>query len=91
MVSQSRDGDRVFCTSTLLATWDKTDSKEGRDVQYFKLYSWDGANLKPKFNLDFIKLGLGSPHQMRFGAYALYGKRPDYLLNREDTVVTTVR
>jgi hypothetical protein len=29
--------------------------------------------MTPEFNLDFVELGLGAPHQMRFGAHALYG------------------
>jgi selenium-binding protein 1 len=76
MVSQSWDGERVYFTSSLLANWDKTSAADGNDLQYFKLYSWDGDKLSPQFNLDFIELGLGAPHQMRFGAYALYGKSP---------------
>jgi hypothetical protein len=27
------------------------------------------------FSIDFVKEGLGAPHQMRFGAYSLYGMR----------------
>ena len=73
MVSQSWDGERVYFTSSLLANWDKTTAAEGNDLQYFKLYNWDGKTLTPEFNLDFIELGLGAPHQMRFGAHALYG------------------
>ncbi len=76
MVSQSWDGERVYFTSSLLTNWDKMSSDSDKDVQYFKLYSWDGKKLTPQFNLDFIELGLGLPHQMRFGAYALYGQRP---------------
>lgn len=76
MVSQSWDGERVYFTSSLLANWDKTSSDSGQDVQYFKLYNWDGESLDLKLNLDFVELELGAPHQMRFGAYALYGKRP---------------
>jgi len=76
MVSQSWDGDRVYFTSSLLANWDKKEAAAGNDLQYFKLYGWDGEKLTPQFNLDFIELGLGAPHQMRFGAYALYGKSP---------------
>lgn len=76
MVSQSWDGERVYFTSSLLANWDKKESTGG-DLQYFKLYRWDGAKLTPGFHIDFIKAGLGAPHQMRFGAYALYGlQRP---------------
>jgi selenium-binding protein 1 len=74
MVSQSWDGDRVYYTSSLLANWDKTESS-GADLQYFKLYAWDGKTLTPKFHIDFLAEGLGAPHQMRFGAYALYGKQ----------------
>lgn len=73
MVSQSWDGERVYFTSSLLANWDKTTVTGENDLQYFKLYQWDGASLKLQFNLDFIELGLGAPHQMRFGARALYG------------------
>ena len=76
MVSQSWDGERVYFTSSLLANWDKTTATAGNDLQYFKLFTWDGAKLQPQFSLDFIELGLGAPHQMRFGAYALYGKSP---------------
>ena len=77
MVSQSWDGERVYFTSSLLANWDKQEST-GADLQYFKLYQWDGESLTPEFHIDFLKAGLGAPHQMRFGAYSLYG------LNRED-------
>ncbi len=79
MVSQSWDGERVYFSSSLLANWDKVDSPEGRDVQYVKLYDWDGRKLAPVFSIDFIAAKLGSPHQMRFGAYALYGKQPPWL------------
>ena len=36
--------------------------------------------------LDFYKEKLGRPHQMRFGAYGLYGQRP---LNPADSKVAT--
>ena len=75
MVSQSWDGKRVYFTSSLLANWDKKEPS-GADLQFFKLFSWDGSTLKPAFSIDFIKEGYGAPHQMRFGAYALYGKHP---------------
>ena len=58
MVSQSWDGERVYFTSSLLANWDKTTASEGNDLQYFKLYKWDGKALTPEFNLDFVELGL---------------------------------
>jgi selenium-binding protein 1 len=87
MVSQSWDGDRVYFTSSLLANWDKKEAAAGNDLQYFKLYGWDGEKLTPQFNLDFIELGLGAPHQMRFGAYALYGKSP----TKENGAAATAR
>lgn len=74
MVSQSWDGKRLYYTSSLLANWDKKESTGG-DLQYFKLYTWDGTGLTPRFSIDFVKEGLGAPHQMRFGAYSLYGMR----------------
>ena len=74
MASQSWDGERVYFTSSLLASWDKTEGEN--DLQYFKLYGWDGGKLTHRFTIDFLEAKLGAPHQMRFGAYALYGKRP---------------
>lgn len=71
MVSQSWDGKRVYFTSSLLASWDKKESDEG-PVQYFKSYAWDGKSLSHRFTIDFLAEGLGAPHQMRFGARALY-------------------
>ena len=87
MVSQSWDGERVYFTSSLLANWDKTGSSDGKDVQYFKLFGWDGEKLTLDFNLDFVQMGLGSPHQMRFGAYALYGQAPTP--RAENTILKT--
>lgn len=76
MVSQSWDGERVYYTSSLLANWDKTEPK-GPDLQYFKAYDWDGKALQEQFAIDFIAEKLGAPHQMRFGARALYGNEDD--------------
>jgi len=77
MVSQSWDGERVYYTSSLLANWDKTEPVDG-DLQYFKAYRFDGERLEPSFAIDFLAEGLGAPHQMRFGAYTLYGQqRPE--------------
>ena len=73
MLSQSWDGKRVYFTSSLLSNWDKQQGQEG-DLQYFKSYTWDGEKLTHQFSIDFIKAGLGMPHQMRFGSYALYAK-----------------
>jgi selenium-binding protein 1 len=72
MLSQSWDGKRVYFTSSLLANWDK----KGEDnEQYFKGYTWDGEKLTHRFSIDFTAQKLGRPHQMRFGAYALFGRR----------------
>ncbi len=69
MVSSSWDGKRLYYTSSLLANWDK----KGKDnEQFLKLYHWDGKQLQQQFAIDFIAEKLGRPHQMRFGAYALY-------------------
>ena len=76
MVSQSWDGERVYFTSSLLANWDKTEAPGGNDLQYFKLYDWDGEKLDHRFSIDFLAEKLGAPHQMRFGSYALYGLKP---------------
>ena len=74
MISQSWDGQRAYFTSSLLDNWDK---KGDQDEQFFKAYTWDGDELKLEFAVDFKEQKLGSAHQMRFGAYALYGlERP---------------
>jgi selenium-binding protein 1 len=73
MISSSWDGKRLYYSSSLLAIWDKKG--ESQD-QYIRAFDWDGKKLTPTFQLDFIKLGLGFPHQMRFGSNALYGKAP---------------
>jgi selenium-binding protein 1 len=72
MASQSWDGKRIYFTSSLLANWDKQQAADGADLQFFKAYDWDGKQLKPAFTIDFLEAKLGSPHQMRFGAYSLY-------------------
>ena len=74
MASQSWDGKRIYFTSSLLANWDKTEAPEGEDLQYFKSYTWDGNKLNHEFSIDFVAENLGLPHQMRFGAYSLYGQ-----------------
>ena len=74
MTSQSWDGQRVYFTSSLLANWDKVEAPKGEDLQYFKAYTWDGNKLNHKFSIDFLTEKLGLPHQMRFGAYSLYGQ-----------------
>ena len=74
MVSQSWDGERVYYTSSLLANWDKVEPVEGEDLQYFKAYTWKDGKLTHQVTIDFLAEKLGRPHQMRFGAYSLYGK-----------------
>ncbi len=70
MVSQSWDGARLYYSSSLLGNWDKTGEA---DEQYVKLYHWDGNELKHQWTIDFYEHKLGRSHQMRFGAYSLYG------------------
>jgi selenium-binding protein 1 len=73
MASQSWDGKRIYYTSSLLANWDK---KGPDNEQFFKAYDWDGKELQERFAIDFTAEKLGRPHQMRFGAYALYTQAP---------------
>ncbi len=73
MVSQSWDGERLYFTSSLLGNWDK---KGDDNEQYLKAYRWNGKQLEPTFSIDFTAEKLGRPHQMRFGARALYGLAP---------------
>ena len=73
MASSSWDGNRVYFTSSLLANWDK---KGEENEQFFKAFEWNGKELVPRFAIDFIAEKLGRPHQMRFGAYSLYAKKP---------------
>lgn len=72
MVSSSWDGKRLYYTGSLLANWDK---KGADDEQYLKLYHWNGKKMTEKFHIDFYAEKLGRAHQMRFGAYSLYGKK----------------
>ena len=74
MVSQSWDGERLYYTSSLLGNWDKT-GPAGPDLHYLKLYRYDGKKLEQTMAIDFIAEKLGAPHQMRFGAYSLYGDK----------------
>jgi selenium-binding protein 1 len=70
MASSSWDGKRVYYTSSLLGNWDK---KGEDDAQFFKAYNFDGEKLNEQFAIDFYAEKLGRAHQMRFGAYSLYG------------------
>ncbi len=69
MVSQSWDGKRLYYTSSLLANWDKTGAD---NEQFLKAYTWDGNELAPRFEIDFMREGLGRPHMMSFGSASLY-------------------
>nr|WP_154660985.1 selenium-binding protein SBP56-related protein [Microvirga lotononidis] len=69
MVSQSWDGKRLYYTSSLLANWDKTGAD---NEQFLKAYTWDGKQLAPRFEIDFLREGLGRPHMMSFGSASLY-------------------
>ncbi|MCG7883191.1 MAG: selenium-binding family protein [Candidatus Thiodiazotropha endolucinida] len=85
MASSSWDGKRIYYTSSLLANWDK---KGDDDEQYFKAYHWDGNKLTEQFKIDFYKEKLGRAHQMRFGAYSLYGMQSNDMLNNVDLAAT---
>jgi methanethiol oxidase len=65
MVSQSWDGKRVYYTSSLIANWDK---KGADNDQFLKVFEWNGKELTPRFALDFVALGLGRAHHMKFSA-----------------------
>jgi len=73
MVSSSWDNTRLYYTSSLLANW---DHKGEKDVQYIKLMHYDRETrtMTEQFHIDFYEEKLGRAHQMRFGAYSLYGK-----------------
>ncbi len=55
------------------SNWDKQEPA-GPDLQYLKIYDFDGESLQQVLAIDFIEAKLGNPHQMRFGAYSLYGE-----------------
>lgn len=76
MVSSSWDNKRLYYTTSLLANW---DHKGDKDVQYMKLMHWDPETktMEEQFHIDFYKEKLGRAHQMRFGAYSLYGKQAE--------------
>ena len=67
MVSQSWDGKRLYYTSSLLTKWDKPEAE-----QFLKAFTWDGKELAPRFEVDFLREGLGRPHMMAFGSASLY-------------------
>lgn len=72
MVSQSWDGKRVYYTSSLLANWDKS-GEEGE--QFLRVFDWNGAQLAPRFELDFEAEKLGRPHIMNLGSKSFYEGR----------------
>ena len=69
MVSSSWDSKRLYFTSSILSKWDKKGSD---NEQFLKSFEWDGKALKERFEIDFTREKLGRPHEMKFGAYALY-------------------
>jgi methanethiol oxidase len=69
MVSSSWDSKRLYFTSSILSKWDK---KGSGNEQFLKSFEWDGHALKERFVIDFTREKLGRPHEMKFGAYALY-------------------
>jgi len=69
MVSSSWDGKRLYFSSSLIANWDKKGADQD---QYIRAFDWDGKKLTKTMDIDFLKEGLGAPHQMRLGANALY-------------------
>ena len=44
-----------------------TKRNPGPDLQYLKVYDWNGEELELQFGIDFFAEKLGAPHQMRFG------------------------
>src|SRR5438270_530865 len=68
MISQSWDGERVYVASSLLANWDKTGA-DGE--QFVRVFKWDGKELAPAFEVDFLKEKLGRAHHMKLGSKAL--------------------
>jgi len=68
MISQSWDGKRVYISSSLLANWDK---KGDDNEQFVRGFKWDGKELTPAFEVDFIKEKLGRAHHMKLGSKTL--------------------
>ncbi len=79
MISQSWDGKRVYITSSLLANWDK----KGEDnEQFLRAFNWDGKELTPAFEVDFIKEKLGRAHHMKLGTRHLKSAYADEPVER---------
>jgi selenium-binding protein 1 len=68
MISQSWDGKRVYVSSSLLANWDK---KGADNEQFVRAFNWNGKELSPAFEVDFLKEKLGRAHHMKLGSKAL--------------------
>jgi selenium-binding protein 1 len=68
MISQSWDGKRVYVSSSLLSHWDK---KGDDDEQFVRGFNWNGKELTPAFEVDFLKEKLGRAHHMKLGSKAL--------------------
>ncbi|HEU5320032.1 MAG TPA: selenium-binding protein, partial [Methylomirabilota bacterium] len=54
------------------ANWDKTGAD---NEQFVRAFAWDGKELTPAFEVDFIKEKLGRAHHMKFGARSLKAAR----------------
>ena len=68
MISQSWDGKRIYITSSLLSQWDKSGA-DGE--QFLRGFRWNGKELTPAFEVDFLAEKLGRPHHMKLGSKAL--------------------
>ena len=55
-----------------LAFWDGTP---GSDPQFLKAFGWNGKELTPAFEVDFLAEKLGRPHIMNFGQIDFYKGR----------------
>jgi len=92
MVSSSWDGTRLYYSTSLLGNW---DHKGDKDVQFVKLMNWDKATktMTEEFHVDFYKEKLGRAHQMRFGAYSLYGQTApaEFLSKRDEKAMEAIK
>jgi selenium-binding protein 1 len=71
-VAQSWDGERVYFSSSQLPHWDGRGESE---EQFVRAYGFDGKDLEPRFEVDFVSRGLGNPHGLFFGSLSFYRGR----------------
>ncbi len=74
MASQSWDGNRIYFTSSLLANWDKVEAQRVKTCNSSRPTPGTGRSSIISSPSISSQENLGLPHQMRFGAYALYGQ-----------------